>query len=185
MNLDEAIQKRKSVRKFSSKRPNWRDIIEAIDTMRYAPMAGNNFSLRFVLVDNTDVIRKLAEAAQQSYLASAQYVVVVLNDPVRMLNSFDERGQRYLKLQAGAAIENFLLKIQEYGLSSCWIGHFVDYLVKEAIKAPENMDVEALLPVGYESSPLSPKKRKTELNRMIFFNEYGNKWMNEIKMVNA
>ena len=185
MELDKAIQERKSVRKFSNKKPDWRDIIEAIDSARYSPMSGNNYSLRFVLIDNKEKIKKLAEASQQSFVATAQYVVIVLTDPNKTLSLFEDRAQKYLKLQAGAAIENFLLKIQEYGLSSCWVGHFVDYLVRETIKAPENLEVEAILPVGYEQKPGVAQRRKIDLNRIIYFNEYGNKWMKENKIINA
>ena len=46
MDLDKTIKARRSVRKFKSSKPNWRDILECIDAMRYAPMAGNNFSLK-------------------------------------------------------------------------------------------------------------------------------------------
>ncbi len=185
MNLDKAIQERKSVKKFSDKKPDWRYIIEAVDAAMYAPMAGNNYSLRFVLVDDPEKIAKLSEAAQQSNFANVKYAVVVLTDSARTLNLFDERGQRYLRQQAGAAIENFLLKIQEHGLSSCWIGHFVDYLVKQVVGAPENFDVEAILPVGYEVKPELPKRKNADLNRFISFNDYSNKWMNGKKIINA
>jgi len=185
MDLNKAIQERKSVRKFSNKKPDWRNILEAIDSCRLAPMSGNVCSLRFVLVDDKEKIKKIAEATQQSFVENAHYVVVVLTDPTKTLSLFDERGQKYLKLQAGAAVENFLLKIQEYKLSSCWVSHFVDYLIKETIKVPSNFEIEAVLPVGYEQKPESPKRRKIELNRIIFFNEYGNRFMKKPKIIGA
>ena len=54
MELDKAIKSRKSVRKFTSKKPNWRDIVECIDAARYAPMAGNNYTLKFIVIDNSN-----------------------------------------------------------------------------------------------------------------------------------
>ncbi len=63
MDLDKAIKSRKSVKKFKDKKPDWRDIIEVIDSMRYAPMAGNNFSLKFILVDNKEKIKKISKSA--------------------------------------------------------------------------------------------------------------------------
>lgn len=185
MDLDKAIQERKSVRKFSNRVPDWRDIIEAIDSCRYAPMSGNNYSLRFILTRDEDTIRKISEACQQSFLESAPYLVIVLNDPSRTTNLFGERAQRYLKQQAGAAIQNFLLTIQDYGLSSCWVGHFIDSLVKDALKIPEGVDVEAILPVGYESKDPSPKRRKIDLNRILFFDQYGERRMKDHSIVDA
>ena len=56
--LDKIIHNRRSVKKFKSTKPDWRTIIECIDAMRYAPMAGNNYSLKFILVDDKDKINK-------------------------------------------------------------------------------------------------------------------------------
>ncbi|MFH1787474.1 MAG: nitroreductase family protein [archaeon] len=184
MELDEAIQSRKSVRKFNSKKPDWRDIIECIDAARYAPMAGANYSLKFIIVDKLETIQKLADAAQQDFVSKAQYVVVVCTNPSRTINSFEERGKIYCRQQAGAAIENFLLKIQEKGLSTCWVGLFVDNLVKRALKIPEDINVEAMFPIGYEYSKTKPKN-KIDLDRILYFNEYKNKKMNSPKKLNV
>ncbi len=126
MQLDKAIQQRYSYKKFNDKKPNWRTIIECIDAARYAPMAGKNYSLNFILVDDEKIIDKLAEAAQQDFIKQAKFVVAVVTNPSKTKNLFEERADRYLKQQAGAAIQNFLLKIEENGLATCWIGHFAD-----------------------------------------------------------
>ena len=77
MDLNKAIQGRKSVRHFSTKTPNWRDILECIDAARYSPTAGNLFPMRFILVDDEDTIKKLADATQQPFVAEAKYIVVL------------------------------------------------------------------------------------------------------------
>jgi len=177
MNLDKAIQNRHSVRRFTSKKPNWRDIIECIDSARYAPMAGNNFSVKFIVVADRKKIQKLSEAAQQNFIVQAHYVVVVCTDSKRTANSYGERGEKYCKQQAGAAIQNFLLKIEEKNLAACWVGHFVDHMVKEILAIPEGVQVEAMLPVGYEFGK-TEKKRKIDFNQILYFEKYKNKKMN-------
>ena len=91
MNLDKAIESRKSVRKFIQKKPDWRDIIECIDAARHAPMAGNNFTLKFIVVDDKDKIQRLSEASQQSFISQAHYVVVVCSDISRTSNAYEEK----------------------------------------------------------------------------------------------
>jgi len=150
MNIDKAIQNRHSVRRFTSKKPDWRDIIECIDSARYAPMAGNIFSLKFIVVSDKEKIQKLADAAQQHFIAQAHYVVVVCTNPSRTINSYEEQGKKFCRQQAGAAIQNFLLKIQEAKLATCWVGHFVEEQVKEALQIQEDINVEAIFPIGYE-----------------------------------
>lgn len=176
MELDKAIKERKSIRKFKDKKPNWREIIECIDVTRYSPMAGNNFTLKLILVDDKEKIQKLAEASQQSFVGQVKYIVVVCSDSSRLINSYGKRGEIYSRQQAGAAIENFLLKIEEKKLATCWIGYFVEEQVKRILKIPENIDVEALFPIGYEFKKEKPRK-KIDLDNILYFNEYKNKKM--------
>lgn len=180
MNLDQAIQSRKSIRKFKDKKPNWRDILECIDSVRYAPMAGNNFSLKFILVSDKEKIQKIADASQQPFVSQTHYIVVVCSNPSRTINAYEKRGEKFLKQQAGAAIQNFLLKVQEVGLSTCWIGYFVESIIKRELKIPENINVEALFPIGYEFGK-TKTKTKIDLDRILYFEKYGNKKMKNPK----
>ncbi len=182
--LDKIIQSRKSAKRFNSKKPDWRQIIECIDSMRFAPMAGNIFSLKFILIDDKAKIQKLADAAEQKFIGDAHYVVAVCTNPKRTNLSYEERADLYLRQQAGAAIQNFLLKITEAGLDTCWIGHFYEEKVKHILNIPDDIKVEAFFPIGYEYKKTA-LKRKTELNSHLHFNEYGNKKMNPPKKLNV
>ena len=178
MELDKAICSRKSVKKFSKKKTDWRKIIEAIDSARYAPMAGNIFSLKFILVSDKEKIQQLSKASEQEFVGDAQYVVVVCSNPSRTLNAYEERGENYLKQQAGTGIQNFLLKLNDFGLATCWIGHFVDDKIKNILKIPKEINVEAFFPIGYESGIAKTKqKRKIELDQVLFFEEFGKRRM--------
>ena len=178
MDLDKAIQKRHSVKDFKRKKPDWRKILEAIDAARYAPMAGNNFSLKFILVDKKDKIEKLAEASQQEFISKVNYVVVVCSNPSRTLNAYGEKGEIFYRQQAGAAIQNFLLKIEERKLSTCWIGYFVEDQIKRVLKIPKEVKVEAIFPIGYEFKKHKPKN-KIEMDNLLYFNEYKKKKMQQ------
>lgn len=176
MQLDKAIKTRRSIRNYSKKKPDWREIIEAIDKARYAPMAGNLFTPRFILVKDSEKIEKITNATQQTFCNKAQYIVVVCSDKKLPKNSFGERADRYCRQQAGAAIQNFLLKINELGLATCWIGHFVDNQIKQILKIPDECDIEALFPIGYAKEIKRPVF-KTELDNCLFFEEFGQKKM--------
>lgn len=184
MQLDKAIKQRHSVRKFKKKKPDWRDIIEAIDFTRYAPMAGNNFSLKFILVSDKEKIEKIAEAAQQDFIKQVDYLVVACTNPKRTKNAYGKRGERYLKQQAGAGIQNFLLAIEDKGLSTCWVGHFVDEQIKKILDVPKDIDIEAIFPIGYEYKKPKTRKAKIELDRILYFDKYKNKKMKKIKTLN-
>lgn len=184
MDLDKVIQNRKSVKKFNSKTPDWRDIIECIDSMRYAPMAGGNFSLKFILVSDKEKIQKISDSCQQDFIAQTNYVVVVCSNPGRTKNAYEKKAEVFLRQQAGAAIQNFLLKIEEKGLDTCWIGHFAEDQIKGELKIPEKINIEAIFPIGYEFRKENPS-RKIELDRILYFTNYDNKKMKRPKKINV
>ena len=181
MDLNKAIQSRTSVRKFSSKKPDWRDIIECIDAARYAPMAGGNYTLKFILVDEPEKIEKIKDACQQDFISQAHYVVVVCSNPSRTVNAYGKQGEIYLRQQAGAAIQNFWLKITELGLSTCWVGYFAESQIKAILKIPEEINVEAILPIGFEYEKKRTRKARIDLDNILYFNKYGEKKMKKPK----
>jgi nitroreductase len=173
MELDKAIKERRSVRKYKDKKPDWRKILESIDMARYAAMAGNSYTLKFILVDDSEKISKIAEAAQQDFIKKAKYVVVACSNPSRPVNEYGEAGHIWVRQQAGAAIQNFLLKLIEEGLSTCWVGYFYEDKIKKELKIPEGVQVEAVFPIGYEFEKPKTRKLKIELDRILYFNKYG------------
>lgn len=185
MELKKAIQSRTSVRKFKSRKPDWRDIIEAIDAARYAPMAGSNYTLKFILVDDSEKIKKIAEAAQQDFVAQAHYIVVACSKSGRTVNAYGKEGEKYCMQQAGAAIQNFLLKITEFGLSTCWIGYFVESQIKRTLDIPKDVDVEAVFPIGFEYEKKKTRKSNIDLDRILYFNSYGQSKMKIPKKLNV
>lgn len=176
MDLKKVIEKRHSTHKFSSKKPDWRDIIEAIDYSRFAPMAGNIYNIRWIIIEDKEKIEKIAQAAQQDFISSAQYVVIACSDSKMTVNAYKERGEKYTRQQAGAAIQNFLLGLEERGLSTCWIGHFLDRQIYSLLSIPKNIEIEAIFPIGYDYS--KPKQKiKIDLDRILFFHKWKNKKM--------
>lgn len=185
MELDRAIKNRHSVKKFKDKKPDWRDIIECIDFARYAPMAGSNYSLKFILVSDKNKVEKLADACQQPFVGKAHYIIVVCSNPSRTTNAYGKRGEVYVRQQAGAAIQNFLLRLEETGLSTCWIGHFTEEEVKRILNIPEHIQVEAFFPIGYEFEKKYTRKEKIDLDNVLYFNEYDNKKMINPKIMDV
>ena len=185
MELDKAIKSRSSVRKFNSKKPDWRDIIECIDAARYAPMAGGSYSVKFIHVDDPEKIRNIAEACQQSFVGTVHYVVIACSNPGRTINSYGKQGEVYLRQQAGAALQNFLLKIEESGLSTCWVGYFVENQIKRELKIPEGTNVEAIFPIGFEYEKNRTKKARIDLDRILYFNSYGQTKMSPPKKIDV
>jgi nitroreductase len=173
MQLDKVTDKRCSIREFSSKPVKYADVLEAIDAACQAPFAGNINNLHFVIVEDQEQKNKITQCCQQDWIADSPLLVVVCSDEAPLERMYETRGAIYSRQQAGAAIENFLLKITDLGLSSCWVGAYTDDQIRAYLKIPENINIEAVLPVGYMSKTCKPKKsKKAPLNNKIFWGSW-------------
>jgi len=181
MKFDKLLKERRNVKKFKDKKPDWRKIIEAINAARFAPMAGGIYTPRFILVSDFQKIQKITSFTQQPFVGQAHYVVVVVSETRRTLNSYGMQGKIYLRQQAGAAIQNFLLKLAEKGLYTCWIWHFVESMVKECLTLPEDIQIEAIFPIGHEFKRSPSTTYPVILESILYFDKYKNKNMCYIK----
>jgi len=180
MQLDKAIQSRRSIRKYKSRTPSWKKIIEAIDAARYAPMAGNNFTLKFIFIDDDETIKEMGKWTSQEFVSTAKSAVVFISNPSRLTNAYGKKnGEVFCRQQAGAGIQNFLLKLEEYRLATCWVGLFNENKIKHLLGIPEDHQIEAIFPIG-KSNETPGKRNVRDLNSFLYFNEYGKDRMKTI-----
>ena len=166
------------MKKFSHIKPDWRKIIRAIDAARYAPSAGNLFNMKFILVSDEAKIKEIAKATQQDFVGTAKYIVVAVSDDEKLKKVYKDKAERYSFQQAGAAIENFLLALVEFGLETTWIGYFYEDEVRETLEIPEEKMIEAIFPIGVAHKNLKDgRKKKVDLENTLYFESWGNKLM--------
>jgi len=176
MDFERVVRERKSVRKYSTKKPELKKILQAIELASLAPAAGNQNILKYILVDDKKIIEELSIASQQKFISQANYVIVLVSNPEILVRSYNERGEKYSYQQSGAAIQNLLLAITNYDLVSCWIGYFYDDKVKRVLDIPEKLNVEGIFPIGLKVPGKNEiQKKKPELDSILFFNKYNNK----------
>jgi len=175
MEFVDVIKKRASVRKYASKVPEMESVIAAIEAAHLAPSPGNLDILRYLIIENKETIKQIADACQQTFIEEAPILVVIYSDSKQVLKMYDKRAEKYIRQHAGAAIENFLLAITDMGMSSCWVGAFSDPMVHNILNIPDNITVEAILPVGYEhKASHTIQRKKFSLDRKIHYHKYGN-----------
>jgi len=183
MNLQEAIRKRRSVRKFLDKPVDWDKISKIIDAARYAPSAGNVQDWRFIVVTDKDKISKLSDAALgQRFVEHAPVVIVVCSELEKIKRSYGGRGVHLYSIQGcAAAVQNMLLTATDLGLASCWTGAFDEAKVRSILSIPDTARPQAILPIGYADEHPSMGPR-AELTHIVFFEKYGN-WVKDIDAV--
>jgi len=179
MELREAIEKRRSIRKFKNKSCRASDILTILDSAIKAPCAGGIFSVRMILVEDKKMKARLREAAlDQEQVEQASHVIVVCSDPKATEKMYGKFAKKAVTQQAGAAIENMLLTATSLGLGSCYVGGFDDNAVKRLLQVPESLDVEALVAIGYSDERPRPKS-KPALKAIVKMENYSQKPMKD------
>ncbi len=168
MEFNIVIKKRHSIRAFTKKKASWKSILDAIDAALKNPFAGNINHLKFVIVEEKETIKKIADLAEQTWISNAGILIVVCSDDTHLERLYGARGRVYSRQQAGAAIQTILLKLVDLGLSACWVGSYEDTMIKHLLSIPKNIQIEAVIPIGYEDTKAqNPKTRKRELEKVL------------------
>lgn len=162
MDVVEAIEARRSVRKYKPGRIPDDKLQIILESARLAPSAGNRQPWRFVIVQETDRKKSLAQAADdQTFLNDAAAIVVAAADP--------EASKRWHEKDTMIALEHMVLAATNLGYGTCWIGAFDEDAIKRLLKIPGKLKVVAILAIGVPDETPSARQRKAKSE--IFFNE--------------
>jgi len=163
LDIEEAIYKRRTIRRYKQD-PIPRDILKKlIDYARVAPMARNVQGLEFVLVENSETREKLFKLIKfAGSLPEDQrtpepgrepkaYIIVLVNTEIK---------PSFFDFDVGAAVENILLGAVKYGIGSCWMANINVRKIKLLLKVPDQYQVKHVISLGYpdEESFMEPYK---------------------------
>ncbi len=176
MELLESIRTRRSIRKYQGKPVEWDKIANILDAGRLAPSAGNLQNWRFIVVQDDNGRKKIAEAClKQTWIESAPTIIAVVAEPEKARRFYGARGERLYTIQnCAAAAENMLLAAHDLGLGACWIGAFDELMVSRVLGLPEHVKVNAVITIGYPAEkPEQPPKYRIE--HILWFETWANR----------
>lgn len=160
MDCIEAINKRRSIRKFKNIDIGKDSIDILLNAAQAAPSAGNAQGRDFIIVSDITTKRRLVEAARnQHFIASAPIVIVAVANIKRSSSRYGTRGELYAVQDATVSTMNIILAATNIGLGTCWIGAFDEEIVKNILGIPEKERPIAMIPIGYpDESPIMPQR---------------------------
>lgn len=173
MEFDKVIKKRKSTRDFNKKSVSFKDVLEAISSTIEGPFSGNHNNLNFLIIENPETIKKISKHCQQTWIQNSKLLIIICSDERHLEETYGERGRVYSRQQAGAAISTLLLKLTELSIDSCWVGSYADDLLKEILKIPQHIQIEAIIPTGHETK-ISVKPKKKKLSSVLYWETWKN-----------
>ena len=154
------ISVRRSTRNFDTSKlvEQWKvdKILAAADT---APSAGNFQGFEVFYIRNTEIKKRLIEAANNQPYVNAPVVLVFCKDPSRVKINFPPEILAKFSLQDATLAAGYSqLAASALGLSSIWIGMIDEEKVKQIIGT--DLTPSSILCIGYPHQKRLPKSRR-------------------------
>jgi len=111
----------------------------------------------------------------QSFIAEAPIVVVACGRNIHY-DRGKYMGDMSMLVDVAIAVTHLTLAARDEGLGTCWIGMFDNKAIKELLQIPEDVNVVALIPLGYPKGKVfsEPGLRKS-LNEIVYLDRYEGK----------
>ena len=170
MELLNAIESRRTVRKFTDEAVSAEVLDKIMYTATQVPSWKNTRTPRFTVITDKALINKIADEAVFGMAHNSGIIkgapVLVIQSAIKELAGFDpdktpttKYGDGYTFFDAGLAAQNISLAACEQGLGSVIMG-IIDYdKIAQFISLPADEEIIVAIAIGHpESTPSSPKK---------------------------
>ncbi|HPC97562.1 MAG TPA: nitroreductase family protein [Bacteroidales bacterium] len=162
------IRKRQSDRKYTDQPVESEKLGRILEAGRLSPSACNAQPWKFIVVDDRNLIMKLAEAASakilgmNSFVSQAQINIVIVREKPNLSSRIGStiKDKDYSLIDIGIAAGNICLQAAAEGLGSCMIGWFDEPMVRKILGIPASKRVELIITIGYPAGETRTKKRK-------------------------
>lgn len=187
MEVKSAIEKRRSIRKYTKEAVGGEVINEIIEAARLAPSGCNAQPWRFYVVNDKPTADKLMEkqAFRQNFVYSAPVIIVCCGDSRAYIGKHggeyqveegsvpkDEKerkklfsileGKEILRVVRDVSIASafMVLRATELGLGTSFIGLINEPALREVLSIPDNLIVPYILIAGYYCGNIPQRPRK-------------------------
>ncbi len=165
------VKTRRSIRRYRAEPVPRETLLSVLEAARWAPSAVNGQPWHFLVVNDPQRRRELADRARLlglvrwKHIASAPVVVAILGDP---------RGNRFVTVDCSLAGMNLLLAAHVLGLGACWIGGFEADKIRGLLGVPRDRDIVGLVTLGWPDETPAPPPR-LPLERLVSWEVYDSK----------
>lgn len=159
----EVIKKRRSIRRYTNDPLADEDVMALLEAAMAAPSADNLQPWEFIVVNDRDLRRKLAETHPWSSMCAGAPVIFVIC-------ANDRRSKHWVE-DASAATENLLLCATGRDLGAVWVGIYPNQgsekHVRETLGIPSALRVLCMVPVGHPAEE-RPSGTKFDENKVHY-----------------
>lgn len=180
MDALECIRTRRSVRKFTDEMVPADTVREIVELASYAPTWKNTQTIRYTLVEDTDMIARIANEGVMGFSfnektvgRAKQLMIVSQKNGIcgfEKDGSFSTgKGDHWEMFDAGIATQTFCLAAHDKGVGTVILGIFDDARVAEIVGIPDGQTVAAVVVLGYPAfaPDMPPRKSVDELFTIV------------------
>jgi|GEM_PF-3466622 len=172
MELYNAITNRVSIRKYSQQQLTTNDLQQIKQNLQKLEPLNCNINVRFELIADT----KIMKTTGIGFLGG----MIKINAPHCIVGITESKDGCMQNI--GFILEQAVLKLQNEGISSCWLGTYNKEKVQSICKLKENEQIAIVIAFGYAEKSfynggmrnlLKTSKRK-KITETCFYNTWGN-----------
>jgi len=182
-----AIKTRRSIRKYKSTPVDDKTIELVLEAARWAPSWANSQCWRFIVVRDSNIKDKLADALIAVSDRPNRAADAIRNAPVAIVACAElgksgyyareprepvtDKGDWYM-FDVALAMQNLTLAAHSLGLGTVHVGAFDAKKAATILEVPQGFCVVSMTPLGYpdEEPPIRPRK---ELSEIVFYDKFG------------
>ncbi len=165
MEVADAIEGRRSVRRYRAAEVPGEQVSKVLRAGQMAPSAGNLQGREFVVVRDARTRQRIADAAlRQRFIAEAPVCLVVCTNLPRTKARYGKRAELYVVQDTAASAMCMMLQAHALGLGTCWVGAFDERAVAEVLGLPEGIRPVAIVLIGVpDEAPEAPPRLGKEI----------------------
>ena len=166
MDVKEAIENRRSIRKYENKEIPDAVIRAVIDAARLAPSGNNAQPWTYYVIKDATTKAKLRENEifSQEFVYTAPAIIVCCGDSTAYTKWVEHRdAPNEIRTIRDVSIASSLLVLRatELGLGTCYIGWLKVDKVKEVLNIPKHKIIPYVITMGYPDENPEPRPRKS------------------------
>jgi nitroreductase len=166
MDTFESIATKLEVREFSPQDIPSDIRLKVLEAARLTGTGLNTQHWRFILVENKDNLKKLAEdSTSGGWVAGANFAIIVLTNPKYGFHLID----------AGRVLQNMQLTAWNHGVGSGLFTGISEEKLRNDFAIPKEMSPTVIVGFGYPARKLTGKrKNRLPLDELVYYEKYGN-----------
>jgi nitroreductase len=166
MDAFECIATKLDIREFSLQNISAEIKSKILEAARLTGSGLNTQHWRFVVIEESNNLKKLAEdSTTGGWVSGANFAVIVLTNP----------RYKFHMIDAGRVVQDMQLAAWNYGVASCLFTGVQDEKLRSDFGIPKDLNPTIIVGFGFSAKQISGKtKNRMPLDELVYYEKYGN-----------